>query len=92
MRGLIILAALAATMSPAFAQSAEPTQGVVTKRGAIVYDASAKRLGAVLAVRNDGAVMIHFRSGPVVLPAGSLSLVDGKLTTSLTRAEVAKLD
>lgn len=91
MRGLIVLAALAASFSPAVAQSVDSAQPVAAKRGSTVYDSTSTRLGSVLAVRKDGAVVITFRSDTVTLPATSLSVVGGKLTTSLTRAEVAKL-
>ena len=92
MRALIVVAALVASISPALAQSATTAQPVAAKRGSTVYDSTATRLGTVLAVRKDGAVVVNFRSDTVTLPATSLSVVGGKLTTSLTRAEVAKLD
>lgn len=97
MRGLIIFAALATSISPALAQTAAAeqspaTQAVVAKRGSTIFDSSAKSLGTVLAVRDNGAVVINYRQAQVTIPAQSLSIVGGKLTTSLTRAEVGKLN
>lgn len=96
MRGLIFLAAFAATISPVLAATEPSTPATIVKPavpkiGATVFDADARRLGYVMAVRTNGAVVISFRSTTVVLPAPTISMVDGKLTTSLSRAEVAKL-
>jgi hypothetical protein len=97
MRGLVFLAVLAATVSPAIAgtqsvTSAPVAQPVVPALGATMLDANARRLGYVMAVRPNGAVVISFRSGTITLPATTIRMVDGKLATSLSRAEVAKLD
>ena len=97
MRSLCLIVALAAGTSPAVAQTAakvETTAGAVVaaKRGATLFDNGATRIGTVLAVRNNGSVLINFRSAQVTVPAATLSMVNGKLTTSLSKAEVAKLD
>lgn len=97
MRCLIVIAALAASVSPAISQSGATAQSAIAKpvapkRGATIFDGTANRLGTVLAVRDNGSVVIQFRSANVTVPAETLSVVNGKLTTSLTRAEVGKLN
>jgi hypothetical protein len=97
MRSLMYFAAFATLTVPAVAQpsvsaEASSVQPVAAKRGATIFDKTATRLGTVLAVRDNGAVVINFRSARVTVPAETLSIVDGKLMTSLTKAEVGKLD
>lgn len=97
MRGFLLLAAIAATAYPVSAQTvanapAAIAKPVVAKRGATIFDNGATRIGTVLAVRDSGAVVINYRSARITVPAETLSIVDGKLTTSLSRAEVGRLD
>lgn len=97
MRGFIVVAALVASVSPVLAQTAALAQAsvsapLVAKRGATVFDNGANRIGTVLAVRDNGSVVINFRSARVTLPVETLALVNGKLTTSLSKAEVGKLN
>ena len=77
--------ALAVIAAPAFAEAP------VATRGAMLRDANQLRLGRVDQVRPDGSVSLIVGSKFVVVPASTLTLVDGKLTTSLTKKEVGDL-
>lgn len=73
-----------ASMS-AFAQDAVATEGkmLVSSNGA--------RLGAVYRVTDDGSAQLIVDGKMVTVPASTLSVVDGKLTTTLSKSEVRKL-
>ncbi|MGF7151019.1 uncharacterized protein YlzI (FlbEa/FlbD family) [Sphingomonas zeicaulis] len=85
MRFLAVALALAVSAAPALA---EPP---VASRGAMLRDANQLRLGRVEQVRPDGSVSLIVGSKFVVVPASTLTLVDGKLMTSLTKKEVGDL-
>ena len=78
MKKLWIIAALVLATAPALAQSAAsaPAQAVVATKGAMLNSADGSRLGPVYRVNDDGSAQI---------------IIDGKLTTSLKKAEVISL-
>ena len=84
MRIFLIAAALLAAAAPALADTA----GI--HEGQVVRDANNVRLGTVDRVSADG-VRIIFGARIVTIPAATVTAADGKTSTSLTRAEVAKL-
>jgi hypothetical protein len=73
--------------------SAQDTTGnvVVAARGQTVLAANGGRLGAVYRVGQDGSVQMIIDGHMVTVPAATLSSVDGRLTTSLTKSEVLAL-
>lgn len=81
--------------APAVAQEAAPaaTQNAAeqARHGQTLRDAENRRLGEVSHVADDGSVRIIYKSRFVTIPGSTISVVDGKPVTSLTRQEVAKL-
>lgn len=64
--------------------------GVATK-GKMLQSANGARLGSVYRVKDDGSAQLIIDGKMVTVPAATLSVVDGKLTTSLSKSEVRKL-
>ena len=97
MKTSYLLAALVSLAAvPAVAQSAaEPAPAAATAapsvaRGALVFSADGRRLGRVDRVRDSGVSLIY--NGKFVeIPTASLTAGERGLTTSLTRADLAKL-
>ena len=81
----LVLLMLAFVTMPAAAQDA------VAKSGKMVTGADGARLGAVYRVTSDGSAQVIFEGKMVTIPAATLSVVDGKLTTSLSTDEVRGL-
>lgn len=83
----------AAPVASAFAQDTAPAAAapVVPREGQVLYDAKGKRVVTINRVTSEGAVRIIFDGRLLTVPTETLSLVNGKLTTSLTKAELAKL-
>lgn len=92
--GLFLLAA-ATVVSPAVAQDVAPaTQGAaanVALRGKMLVDVKGTRLAPVYRVNADGSVQIIFEGNVISIPGDTLSVVNGKLATSLKKAEVIAL-
>lgn len=72
-------------------QTSVAAASVVAREGQVLYDGKGKRVITVNRVATDGSVKVIFDGRLVTVPAATLSLVNGKLTTSLTKAEIAKL-
>ncbi len=97
MKKSLFIALLAATVvaGPAFAeQAAAPVAGVASapalsvSRGQMVVAAGGVRLGPVARLAADGAPRVIFEGRVITVPLSSLTLVDGRLVSSLTRAEI----
>lgn len=92
--GLFLLAAVA-VVTPAMAQDQAPAEQAATaniaSRGKMLVDAKGTRLAPVYRVNDDGSVAIIFEGSVVSIPGNTLSIVNGKLTTSLKKAEVIAL-
>lgn len=69
--------------------AAAPAEAVKPGRGQMVFDAEGARLARVQGFQDDTAVMIFLNGKVVYIPTNTLSLKDGKLTTSLTKATLA---
>jgi hypothetical protein len=69
---------------------AEATAAVATK-GQMLMSANGARLGAVNRITADGSPQIIIDGKLVTVPAATLSTVNGKLTTSLSKSEVLAL-
>jgi hypothetical protein len=85
-----ILPAAAQAAPDAPAASAAPTAPVAEK-GKMLVAANGARLGAVYRVGPDGSAQIIIDGKLVTVPANTISIADGKLTTSLTKSEVIAL-
>jgi hypothetical protein len=63
----------------------------VAERGKMLYSSTGTRLGAVYRVGADGSAQLILDGKMVTVPANTLSVVDGKLTTSLSKKDASKL-
>jgi len=81
----VALVMVAFVSLPAMAQDGAAAEGkmLVASNGA--------RLGAVYRVTGDGSAQLIVDGKMVTVPASTISVVDGKLTTSLSKGEVRKL-
>jgi hypothetical protein len=83
---------MCAVVLPAYAQgTSEATSNVVAEKGKMLVAANGARLGAIYRVGADGAAQIIIDGKMVAVPANTLSNVNGKLTTSLSKSEVLAL-
>ncbi len=73
----------------ASAADAPAASGVQVHAGQMLYDSSEHRIAAVYRVTADGNVQIVLNGKLVTAPASSLSDVNGKLTTSLSKSELS---
>ena len=69
---------------------AAPAAAVAVK-GKMLVGANGTRLGPVYRVIADGSAQLIIDGKMVTVPASTLSTVDGKLTTSLSKSEVLAL-
>jgi hypothetical protein len=103
MRNIFVsLALIAATTSPALAEealtaeaatpvSAAPASSVVAARGQLVVAANGARLGRVSRLADDGSPQLIVEGKLVTVPLSTLSLVDGRLVSTLSPGEIADL-
>jgi hypothetical protein len=85
---------LLAVLMVAFSLSSlaqEVTAAAVATEGKMVIASNGARLGAVKRVTEDGSAQVIIEGKMVTIPASTLSVADGKLTTSLSKAEVRQL-
>jgi hypothetical protein len=94
MRFQFILAPLflAAVAAPALANEtvAAPALSRAPVEGEVLRDAKARIVGKVYKVQPSGGVLAIVNRETVRIPADTLSIVDGKLVTSLTKGEAIK--
>ena len=74
----------------AFASLPAVAQDVATK-GKMLVSADGSRIGAVYRVSDDGSAQVIVNGKLVSIPASTLSVTDGKLTTSMSRHEVMSM-
>ena len=72
-------------------EGAAPAAAVSVTAGKMIYGANGQRLAAVYRVTAAGAVQVILDGKLVTVPAASLSDVNGKVTTTLTKAELRRL-
>jgi hypothetical protein len=72
--------------------SAIAADQAVAAKGQTLVASNGSRLGQVYRVGADGAVQMIISGKLVTVPASTLSSVDGKLTTSLSKSEVLALN
>lgn len=71
--------------------SAQGEVGSDVAAGKMLVASNGARLGAVYRVTEDGSAQIIVDGKMVTIPAATLSVVDGKLTTSLSKSDIRKL-
>ena len=86
------IALLAGALMSVSAVAADRSTPVVAAKGQMLVAANGSRLGSVYRVGSDGAVQMIIGGKMVTVPASTLSSVDGRLTTSLSKNEVLALN
>jgi len=92
----LIATTAAIVSSPVVAEKTQPVQAaaeevaapVDVNRGTMLYSAEGNRIANVYRVDADGNPQLIIDGRMVTVPAATLSEVDGKVTTSLTKREV----
>ena len=74
----------------AVADGTAATAAVVATTGKMLYGPDGKRIAAIYRATANGDAQLIIESRLIVVPAATLSLVNGKLATSLTKAEIAR--
>jgi nitrous oxidase accessory protein NosD len=82
---------LIALAMAAFISLSATAQAVVAEAGKMLQASDGARIGAIYRVSEDGSAQVIINGKMVTVPASTLSVVDGKLTTSLSKSEVRKL-
>ena len=83
---------MCAFVLPAAAQGpADAAAASVAEKGKMLVSANGARLGPVYRVGPDGSAQVIIDGRMVHVPANTLSMADGKLTTSLSKSEVLAL-
>jgi hypothetical protein len=75
-----------------FSAVAADQAAAVAAKGQMLVAANGSRLGPVYRVDTNGAVQMIIAGKMVTVPASTLSSVDGKLTTSLSKSQVLALN
>lgn len=87
------------TVAPAAVYASETSQTVreateaapvAVHAGKMIYGADGQRIAAAYRVTSTGTVQVILNSKLVSIPSSTLSLVNGKVTTSLTKADLSK--
>lgn len=88
-----IALALASATSPVFAGETSPATtsagpSVETKAGRMLFDSTGSAVGAIyrITAQGDPQLIVHGRF--VTVPSTTITMVNGKLTTSRTRTEL----
>jgi hypothetical protein len=72
------------------AETATEAAAVVTK-GVMLFSADGSRLGAVYRVADDGSAQIIIDTKMVTVPVATIATKEGKLVTTLKKAQVISL-
>jgi hypothetical protein len=89
---LVALTCVLATFTAAAQNSSSAAAtAAVAEKGKMLVSSNGSRLGTVSKVGPDGAAQIIIDGKLVNVPATTLSNVDGKLTTSLSKSEILAL-
>lgn len=84
----IALAAVAPQV--ALAQDSAPAADVASFNGKTLYTTSGQRVGSIINVTISGIPQVVLAGKVRSVPAESLSVVDGKLATSLSKKELSR--
>jgi hypothetical protein len=88
---LVALTCALVTLTAAAQGASSETAAAVAEKGKMLVASNGARLGTVYRVGADGSAQIIIDGKLVSVPASTLSSVDGKLTTNLTKSEVLAL-
>ncbi len=86
-----VLACAVLAFSAAAQASSQNDSVSVAAKGKVLVAADGARLGPVYRVETDGAVQMIIEGKLVTVPASTLSSVDGRLRTTLSKREVLAL-
>ena len=76
---------------PALAAQGEAAAETVAVVGKTLFDANGKNVGVIYKVTSDGSAQLVIDDQRLItVPASSLSQVDGKIRTSLTKRDIVK--
>jgi hypothetical protein len=84
-------AGLLCLLAAVTAAAQDAPSNAVAEKGKMLVASNGARLGNVYRVGSDGSAQIIIDGKLVTVPATTLSSVDGKLTTSLSKSEVIAL-
>ncbi len=91
MKKLVVLCILGMAVAQAEGRSQTPPVASPAVQGTALYSEDGHRLGTVYKVGDDGSAKLILEGKLVTIPAGSLSDVGGKLTTTLTKSQVYRI-
>jgi hypothetical protein len=93
----VTLAAVPATVFAAEAGETSQSVRAVTdeaaldvRAGQMLYSSEGRRIAAIYSVDGEGNAKVIYNGRMITVPAATLSAVNGKVTTSLTRKDVAR--
>lgn len=94
-----VLAALALAPAAQAAESSQTVRAATAEAGApvsvtagkMIYGGNGQRIAAAYRVTADGTVQVILNGKLVNIPASTLSDANGKIATTLTKAELSKL-
>jgi hypothetical protein len=87
---VIFMLSVFAVLPVVRAETAAEASAVATK-GAMLFSADGSRLGAVYRVTNDGSAQIIIDAKMVTVPVATISTKEGKLVTTLKKAQIISL-
>lgn len=90
MRLALSFAAALFLAAPAFATQTAPALERAPRQGEVLRDTGGRLIGKVYQAQPSGAVLAIVNGATVRIPADTLSIVDGKLVTTLTKSEALK--
>jgi hypothetical protein len=88
---LVALTCALATFTATAQNASSAATAAVAEKGKMLISSNGSRLGTVYRVGPDGSAEIIIDGKLVSVPAATLSSVDGKLTTSLSKSEILAL-
>jgi hypothetical protein len=90
---IVVLACALATVTAAAQDLSAGSEAAspLASKGKMVVASNGSRLGVVYRVGPDGSAQMILEGRMIAIPASTLSSVDGRLTTSLSKSEVLAL-
>jgi len=88
---LVALTCALATFTATAQNASSAATAAVAEKGKMLISSNGSRLGTIYRVGPDGSAEIIIDGKLVSVPASTLSNVDGKLTTSLSKSEILAL-
>jgi len=91
-RWIPVLACALISFSAVAADQTAGDKTLIAAKGQTLVASNGSRLGQVYRVGSNGAVQMIIDGKLITVPASTLSSVDGRLTTSLSKSEVLALN